>query len=297
MAGAYPQVRLVYGTIDDANLIEDEASKADMVFHAATSDEHVTSAQAIIRGLARRQADGPGYYIHTSGALSMGAESISTGRYGDRFDKVWDDWEHYGELIGMPESVPHGKVDKLVLAASSGSNGKIKTAMLAPPAIYGKGRGPDKTRSIALFDTFLRRGKVFGVGKGENIWSNVHVQDLSNLFLLLAESAVNGGSPAEGWDEGGYYLAENGSYVAKEMLQLGAQLAHKKGLLPTAEVDLLTSEEADKILPYASIVLGVNVRCSSIRAKKLLGWEPTMPSFEDVLTHSLDVDARHAGLL
>ncbi|KAK9319085.1 hypothetical protein V1517DRAFT_355377 [Lipomyces orientalis] len=284
-ADAYPDVRLVYGDIDDVGLIEEEASKADIVFHTAASDDHVPSAEAIVRGLACRQVDGPGYYIHTSGALSLASETRVTGRYGDRFDKVYDDWDNVNELTSHPDHTPHGMVDKIILAAGSD---KTRVAIVAPSVIYGVGRGPDNTTSFPLFNAFLKNKKVFAVGKGDNIWHYVHVRDLSNT--------ANGGSPAT-WNDEGYYLAENGSYVTREMLQLTAQIAHKKGLLPSPEVVFVTPDEGDKLLPWARIVLGVNSRGIALRARKQLVWKPSMPSFEDEIGNSVDIEARLMGLI
>lgn len=52
IAANYPSVRLVYGDLDSVDLIEDEAKKADIVYHFADCD-HEGSAKAISRGLAK----------------------------------------------------------------------------------------------------------------------------------------------------------------------------------------------------------------------------------------------------
>ena len=43
----------------------------------------------------------------------------------------------------------------------------------------------------------------------------IHVQDHSDLYLLLGEAAVEGVGEAT-WDEEGYYSAENGSFVGEK---------------------------------------------------------------------------------
>lgn len=53
--------KTVLGTLDDTNLIEQLAAQSDVVFHTATSD-HLASAQAILRGIAKRASQG----MHTS---------------------------------------------------------------------------------------------------------------------------------------------------------------------------------------------------------------------------------------
>ena len=88
---------LVYGTLDDAAVLEEEAAKADVVLHFASAD-HVAGAEAIARGLKKREEGGKrGCWVHTSGTdvllLQPGEE--------ERLKK-FDDWEGVGELVRRP---------------------------------------------------------------------------------------------------------------------------------------------------------------------------------------------------
>lgn len=212
------------------------------------------------------------------------------GRVSTKSTMIWDGLQ---ELTSHPEHAPHRKVDKVVLAAGSQSEDKIKTALLAPAIIYGAGRGPDKKKTFPMFGGFLQHRKVFGVGKGENIWHYVHVQDLSAIYLRLVDLAVTDAGSAGCWNEGGYYLAENGFYVTREMLQLAAKIGYEKGFLESSEAVFLSPEAADELLPYSSIVLGVESRGMAYRARKLLGWKPRMSSFEDEIGNAFDAEARN----
>ena len=72
-------------------------------------------------------------------------------------------------------------------------------AIVCPPTIYGPRRGPDIQRSIQAYElakVTLKRGKGFQVEGGHNLWTMVHVQDLSNVYLRLVEEAVKGGRNA-----------------------------------------------------------------------------------------------------
>ncbi|KAK5459862.1 hypothetical protein LTS15_003991 [Exophiala xenobiotica] len=294
IAKSYSKVRLVYGDLDAVELIEEEAANTDIVYHFANCD-HVPSAEAIAKGLARRQRDGPGYWIHTSGTLILGYETMVKNAFGDRLDKVFDDWDNVKELISHPDAAAHRDVDKVVLAAGSD---KVQTAIVCPPTIIGAGRGPDNTRSVQIYRTteaFLKNKQAFKVGKGENVWHYVNVQDLSELYLLLGEAAVNGGSPAT-WNEQGYYLAENGPFVWGEVLQTIANIAHKEGLIPSATLKSYTAKEADEIMPFASYSIGTNSQGVSVRGKKLLGWKPKMGSIQDELPIAVDSEAHLLGL-
>ncbi|KAH0846085.1 putative nucleoside-diphosphate-sugar epimerase [Fonsecaea pedrosoi] len=295
VAAVYPKVRLVYGDLDTVDLIEEEAANSDIVYHFANCD-HEASARAIAKGLARRNREGTGYWIHTSGTLILGWETIDLADFGNRLDKVYDDWDNVGELISQPDHAAHRNVDKIVLAASSE---KVKTAIVCPPTIWGRGRGPDNTRSVQIYmatSSFLKRHKAFKVGKGENIWHEIHVQDLSNLYLLLGEAALNGGSPAT-WNDQGYYLAENGPFVWGDLIQEIANVAHKNGLLPEATVESLSPAEAETFLPNARLLMGTNSRGVSIRGKKLLGWKPAMHGIMEEIPECVESEAERLGLI
>ncbi|OAG44257.1 hypothetical protein AYO21_01253 [Fonsecaea monophora] len=228
VAAVYPKVRLVYGDLDTVDLIEEEAANSDIVYHFANCD-HEASARAIAKGLARRNREGTGYWIHTSGTLILGWETIDLADFGNRLDKVYDDWDNVGELISQPDHAAHRN-------------------------------------------------------------------DLSNLYLLLGEAALNGGSPAT-WNDQGYYLAENGPFVWGDLIQEIANVAHKNGLLPEATVESLSPAEAETFLPNARLLMGTNSRGVSIRGKKLLGWKPAMHGIMEEIPECVESEAERLGLI
>lgn len=52
------------------------------------------------------------------------------------------------------------------------------------------------------------------------------------------------------------------------------------GLLPSAKVIELSTNEADTELPHGSVLFGTNARLRSNRAEKELGWKPVGESLE-----------------
>jgi len=261
--------------------------------------DHLPSAEAIARGLAKRQASTPGFWIHTSGTLILGWQSMKEGSFGETREKVHNDWDGVSELVTLPDGAAHRHVDKVVLAASKEYPDKIKTAIVCPPTIYGKGRGPGNTRSVQVYkaaEAFLKEGQAFVVGKGENQWHEVHVADLSKLYLLLGEAAAAGGPPAT-WNEQGYYLAENGSFVWGEILTAVAKEANKQGVLPSAEVKHLSVEDSKKVSPWLHIGTGTDSRGEAIRGKKLLGWKPHEKSLLEEIPTIVADEAKALGLI
>ena len=295
VAAVYPSIRLVYGDLDSVELIEEEAAGTDIVYHFANCD-HEASATAIAKGLARRQRSGASYWIHTSGTGILGIGTLASGKFGSALPRIYNDWDGVEELKSHPDEAPHRKVDKIVLSSYSD---KVKTAIVCPPTIYGPGRGPDNTRSIQAYkvaEAFLKHKKAFKIGKGENVWHEVHVQDLSELYLLLGEAATNGGPPAT-WNEEGYYLAENGSFVWGDIMQGIANIAAERGLIPENTVEEISPDEADKYFPRAKYYVGTSSRGVSIRGKRLLGWKPVQCSLEDELPSVVNNEAKLLGLI
>lgn len=205
----YPNVKTVSGDLDSGSLIEGESSKADIVLHFADCD-HVPSAKSIVAGLSKRAT--PSYLIHTSGSAILIDMSL-TEKFGGYDPKVFDDVKDIAELTSFSEAEHlHRDVDKVIIGSNSNT---LKTAIVCPPTIYGAGSGAGNTRSNQvpnLTNKILQRKRAFQVTEGKAIWSNVHVDDLAKLYLLLTEDAVAGGKKAT-WGAEGYYLSENGEHV------------------------------------------------------------------------------------
>lgn len=93
-----------------------------------------------------------------------------------------------------------------------------KTALVFPPIIYGQGRGPVKQRSVQipeLSKAAIQTRKTVQVEKGEAAWGNVHISDLSDLFVKLVEKAVQG-EDSSLWNRDGLYFPGNGMIVSSE---------------------------------------------------------------------------------
>lgn len=214
LTAAYPKAKVVYGTLNDLSLIQSEAGKADIVINLADAD-HVPATNAIVAGLKQRAADGSeSFLIHVSGTGILMFKDVETNTYGEKSDKIFDDWDNIKEVTSLPDAAFHRDVDKIVLAA--GEDELIKTAIVCPPTIYGIGRGTGNQRSAQipmLAEAILRTGKGFQVGEGKAEWTNVHVYDLSDLFARLFGQALAGGGEAS-WGAEGYYFAQNGEHVS-----------------------------------------------------------------------------------
>ena len=245
----------------------------------AANADHVGAAEALTKGLASHTSESPGYIIHTSGTGILMFADMERQTFGESSSKIYNDWDGVSEVTSLPDFAPHRNVDKIILAATAPN---VKPAIVCPPTIYGLGRGPGNQRSHQvpeLSRCTLQKGHGIQVGTGKAYWTNVHVHDLSDVFISLVEAATAGGGQAS-WGKEGYYFTENGEHVWGDIAQLVATSAHKRGLVPSARVEVLPQKEIDEMCPSGTLLWGANSRCRAIRARKLLGWSPKGKSLE-----------------
>ncbi|PNS15269.1 hypothetical protein CAC42_8270 [Sphaceloma murrayae] len=297
VAAAYPSLRLVYGDLASVDLIAAEAAAADVVLHSASADD-AAPAQAIIKGLASKPEGG--FWIHVSGTGLLTFEDIKNETYGKEGGEVFDDWEGIERVTDeIPDEARHRRIDKIVLAAGEQSAGKVKTAIVSPSCIYGKGRGKGNDTSIqvpSLAKVTIERGHGVMINEGKTRWPGIHVADLSDLFVGLVEQAVKGGGSAS-WGKKGYYFVESEELVWGEVSTWVLDAAKKLGLADTDEVKSLNKDEASQAVQAGHIRWGANSRCKAIRARKLLGWQPRRPRLKDVVAETVEIEARRLGRL
>lgn len=141
--------------------------------------------------------------IHLSGT-GLISDFDTPASHGHKDPKIWSDIQNIAALTSRPDNAPHRNVDKLILEAAAKG---LKTAIVCPPDIYGKGTGPGNTESIflPLFVSSVKKiGAPFYVGDGGNTKGWVHVDDLMKIYVSLVEAAVAGGEGAD-WGAEVYY--------------------------------------------------------------------------------------------
>lgn len=252
----------VLGTLDDADLLASEARASDGVINTASSD-HAGAVRSLIAGL-----EGSGKpLLHTSGSSVVGDDA----RGGRRSEQVFDE---DAPLAVHPSKQARRDIDLAVLGAATRG---IRSAVICPSLIYGVGRGlnPHSVQIPFLVANAREHGVVQIVGAGLNVWSNVHIDDLVDLYILVLAKA-----PA-----GAFYFAEGGE---ASFADLGAAIASKLGM---SGVEPLPPEVAaqrwGELKAYFS--LGSNSRVRSDRARRELGWSPRHTSALDWIRDEMPV--------
>jgi len=242
------------GDLSDTTLLTQEARAADAVINAADADDR-HAVETFIQALA-----GTGKaLIHTSGSSVVADEAG-----GEPGDLVYTD---------IPEHPVAGKaarvaIDRRVLAAS-GDN--VRSIIVCPTMIYGMGRGP--TPQSQQIPALLRHARDTGtshyVGRGLNRWSHVHIDDVTELYLLALQKAT----PAS------FFYAENGEAT---MLEIARDIARH---LDVSGPESLSLDAATRVWERAAVLYGFgsNSRVRADRARQDLSWSPRNSSiFHDL---------------
>ncbi|OTB04407.1 hypothetical protein M426DRAFT_154019 [Hypoxylon sp. CI-4A] len=288
VAAAYPEARLVYGTLDDTDVIEKEAAAADIVVHTADSADNVPSAKAIAKGIAAgHTAEKPGYWIHLCGTGMLTWYDAARERYGQGPipEQKYHDIDDISRITSLPDTAIHRNVDKIVIAAASESPA-VKTLIVGPPTIYGVGRGPVNQRSIqvpGIVEYTLNHGYAPIQAPGLTEWDNVHLHDLSAFYVLAVEAALD---PAQNtnpeiFGPNAYFFLESGVHKWSDVSKWVAAEAAKQGLIPEPIV-----KEID--IPK----LGTNSKSVAARARKYFGWEAKSPSLKDEIPAGVAAEAK-----
>ncbi|GLB09469.1 hypothetical protein AtubIFM57258_005391 [Aspergillus tubingensis] len=297
LSQAYPDVQIVLGDLDASSTLEQQAREADIVIHTASSN-HVKSAEAIARGLTAAERPKPGHWLQISGASVLSIPDIVASAFGEPSDKVYSDVDGAEELRGLIQQYSAKRVvDNLVLSLPPAAN-RPKTALIFPPIIYGRGRGPINQRSIQipeLVRVMMQRRGGIQVGKGEATWSNVHISDVSSIFVKLAEKALRD-EEGDLWNKNGLYFPGNGAISFGSISAQVAQEVKKLGLAESESVTEISHEEADALTPHGGVLWGTNAQQVAQRAAKYLGWVPEGRTLEEEIPNTVLAEAQRLGL-
>jgi nucleoside-diphosphate-sugar epimerase len=253
----------VVASLDDSPTLARQAHSADAVINAADAD-HEASLRAIIAALEHTGK----LLVHTSGSSVVGDDAR-----GDRSsDTVYDE---KSRVVVAEHKQARWDINAMVLDASSRG---IRSVVICPSLVYGEGAGlnPRSIQVPFLFDQAVAAGRVRVVGKGLNRWSNVHIDDLVDLYELVIEAAP----------PGSFYYAENGEASFRE---IGTAIAHRLGLPAVESWDAETAAQQWGI-GRAYYTFGSNSRVRAARARAELGWHPTHASVLTWIENEMTID-------
>lgn len=252
----------VPGDLSDTALLAREAKAADAVVNAASADDRA-AVEALLDALA-----GSGKpFLHTSGTSVVADDAR-----GDwASDRIHDEDTPIEPVPGKAARVA---IDRLIVDAAGRG---VRSMVLCNSLIYGTGPGlhADSVQIPTLVAEARKTGVVRHVGRGLNIWSNVHVEDMADLYALALDRA-----PA-----GAFYYVENGE---ASFAEAAAAIARRLGL---GKPQPWPIDDAIAALGFGHAVysLGSNSRVRGRRARAELGWAPKHGSLADWIETEMPV--------
>ncbi|KAF9466577.1 hypothetical protein BDZ94DRAFT_1319443 [Collybia nuda] len=284
-------INAVVGSHSDLPLVEKLASEADVVIAMADAD-NLEAAQATLKGLKKRHTitGVKPIFIHTSGTGVLA--DTAGGMYA--YDTIYNDADP-DQIETLPPTQLHRNVDLELLAADQ--QGYLNVYIVVPSTIYGIATGklvelglqnPHSIQVPALVDASLARGQGGMVGEGKNLWPNVHVEDVADLYVVLYDSIV--AEPDKvGHGREGIYFGENGEHSLYDVGKAIAKALVDAGKGRSPEPTTFTQEEIEKYFG-GSDYLGSNSRCRGNRSRSI-GWKPTHTTTDFLGSIEAEVEA------
>lgn len=190
--------------------------------------------------------------------FTSGSSLLSERTNGDWIENTYSE---YDSFIPRRQIAPRLAIENMVREFSTKG---LSTHCVRPPLVWGNG-GSQIIKD--LYHSAAVTGSVCYVGRGLNVYSNVHVEDLAKLYVL----AIERGTP------GALYHCVSGEANFRSMAEAVAARLD----VPTRSISVAESIDIwDKFT--GPIVFSGCSRTRAVRARAELGWRPT-PDKSDIL--------------
>jgi nucleoside-diphosphate-sugar epimerase len=251
----------LFGTLDDAELLQGAVARTDATVNAANSD-HFFSAQAIVNAMK-----GTGKtLIHTSGSSIICDDAM--GAFAG--EVVYEDDTPF---TPMPHRYPRVAIDRMVRAAGVADG--MRALVICPTLVYGVGLGmePESDQLPKIVARSTLEGAGIYLGEGRNVWSNVYIGDLAALYALALAAAPSGA----------FLFAENGEASMRDVAEAVSLALGFGGATRSWNIDDALAELGG----FGRVALATNARVRAVHARRLLGWSPTGPALADALKNGV----------
>ena len=244
-------IKPVIGTLDDLDVLAEQAAAADVIINTANVD-HRPSVDVFLKAIEDKMK----MLVQTGGSAI-----VADCAEGEPSDKIYDE---SSPISPLPLRVDRNQTKDDVLAA--GARG-LRAVVVAPPMVYGGGLGvnSESIQIPMMINVAKKYGAARYVGKGANRWSNCHIEDLADMYMLAMEKGV----------PGGYYYAENGEEDMKTICQSISKMLGYGDKIQSIGIEQAREDYGTVPADYS---FGSNSRVRGVRAREELGWAPHQPS-------------------
>ena len=242
------EIHPVVGSLDDPTSYLPIAERSNILVTAAEDHSNAATLDKLtIESLLSVGNKGPQpkTFIYTSG----------TWIYGESGPTVVDESSPVDPVRLKPWRPSH---EMMVLNAPN-----VRGIVVRPGCVYGRQGG----MTGHWFDGPSKGQSPLVVGTGQNRWAMIHVDDLANGYIKIAES----GRSAEIFN-----LTDRSRHTVIEMATAAARAAGYHGSIQTVPI----AEATAKFGLYAEC-LALDQHVDSRKAVRMLGWQPRHGGFVD----------------
>lgn len=229
------------GNIDAPEQVAAIAAQADATIYVAAAATFALDQQAVSAILAHYHGSGK-RFIFTSGSAVF-ADAAG----GEPSNHVFTEVEPPTQT-SMCERVD---IEQQVLAAHTYG---VHSIVVRPPLVYGRG---GSIQVPLLIDIARQTGTARYIGRGENRWSTVHVDDLADIYALVLQHGPSGE----------IFHAASGEVRMRDLADAVGRLL---------QIGPAVSWGIEEASTWGAFVagLGSNSRISGEKVRRMLGWLP-----------------------
>ncbi|KAF7316453.1 hypothetical protein MIND_00164300 [Mycena indigotica] len=206
---------------------------------------------------------------------------------------IYDDADA-AQMASIPDTAIHRNVDLAITNADA--EGYIKSYIILPSTIYGLASGRFVDAGLqsahsqqipALIKSSLDRGHAGMVGEGKNLWPNVEIHELSELYSVLWDAIVSNSGLGHGRE--GYFFGASGEHSLYEVGKAIGEVLVALGKSDDPAPTTFTKPELDKYFGGADY-LGSNSRCHATHSRSI-GWKPVKSTSDMLASIQLEIEA------
>ncbi|PLB44273.1 NAD dependent epimerase/dehydratase family protein [Aspergillus steynii IBT 23096] len=270
---------VMFKSFDELERLEQVGEEYDIIIHAGAG-WHTASAKALITGQGRRRQKSRTkvHYFQISGTSNLSDRPHTAGYVNTNLFSDEEDIFSYEKYRESCEVYLQRTTD--IAVVETGEAWDVTTYIVMAPTIFGLGSGPINRYSIqlpSLIADALKDGGCSVVETGQTVWSHVHIEDLSTLFVVLVQKIIEDTPIPSG--RRGIYFCETGEHTHFEFSERLAKAGFELGLFKSAEVKTISLQLAGDKWAFgnpsrAELAFSSNARTKATIGRQI-GWSPS----------------------
>ncbi|KAL8763953.1 MAG: hypothetical protein Q9184_000396 [Pyrenodesmia sp. 2 TL-2023] len=187
--------------------------------------------------------------IITSGTSNLADQSITNAYQGSQ-TFIDTSPSLYPYLQHREAQTPFSQRTTDIAVISTGLGTGVNTYIIMPPTIYGTGTGHFNRLTIqapAIMHSALKTGQVMQLASDNVVANRVYVEDVADLYLMMANWVATDGMQGFPSGERGVYFAATRRHTWGGFMQNITQALREVGVIKATEIKKIGLKEAAEL--------------------------------------------------